>query len=1167
MSSLGASSSADGSQQSSAAAAAVAARVAERTIAEIEGDKYDDSGKYADFADRCGGTRSPLELLGMCEQLYCENADCRLSLVDETGLWTTDRHPLNAEGRGDEDSVSQREESVTKIGIIDIRKGPWYMKCPEHMKREVRPGTQYLLFHWGTLLEGARRAFAKDGQKKNRTVQLSVMNGVKACKEFNIRMPKDAIRFLINVGNLVNDQQTPKTFVEILESTDSIEMAWTKKKNANNWSAPALGGQAKLEEYKFEFIKTLSRDWRTYRNYELCNTFYKESKKVFTDGTTTVWAEFKRRALAEIAFTQPLASKHERTFIVLASVLRKLRYNHPQFIVDVIMQYFPRTPTAGNIGKGFLHSEGLAPIDVFKEDAIDTLMESMKESAVWKQLKADKAKRNEMLLQAAQEAQSVVQPEGEAAGSKKDAKELKKSQKKAEIIKNKAPKADLVIDEENDVEFLHHLRETIEYMMRVDSTRDCDIASFKDLAIRGCLIESVEVLKGKGKSKLNGFSAPRKIAKAALYKNANLAPRPSDPDFLDGEQPVTEEEQAALATTAIEDLAITRATADEKAEEYISQIAAIQCHFVENNSMLPIMGRMCAAKALSSAMGRVAEIVQKQTVFESLKEAALAITQAAIEEVRVVIPAEWDIVVDFIVKAKAQDKLDDIALTDWNKLLKLDNNLSNGSVYLDLLRVQLWMHMCSVLGLQWCTVRGGADQQKQAKFLPQLVHQSLLEATGDLQSSVAQPFDFKAPEKLNSITREFIEYLGLRGKSEAGISKPVHWETWVAAWVEESFSCHDVAISADGLGYKVKKARDLCVLQGATAAQMKHFIKNNIKKELKVSAQVDVFTNEKNKLLKEIMEAMDAEHAAELASEAVQSAPTQMILNRVALQTKPALKEPKSEKKKDKKAIQNGESDESDKQAAEKPLLRNWFTEVKERESAGNAWTSELMKKVISAAVSAKITEVLLTEGPCQPGCNLALDIKEEGTAKGTKKISVDIIRMNVPNATECKLPYWGKVVDGSVAQHMPRHSVMQLKLASGDGPDLWLDGAQFQNVKRSDFCPAWLITYAQPVDKDKDKDAVVQEPPKKKAKKSAQGVKYDPFDTHEVHYEPMPIAIHVNGEAHIFDYTRPYLKDVTGDGVHVYGIPCHRSAVDSDEMDIKKKAKAHEAASGFAAQ
>eukprot|EP00959_Pyramimonas_sp_CCMP1952_P008789 183970-Pyramimonas_sp.AAC.1 len=77
--------------------------------------------------------------------------------------------------------------------------------------------------------------------------------------------------------------------------------------------------------------------------------------------------------------------------------------------------------------------------------------------------------------------------------------------------------------------------------MKIDSTRHDDIASFKDLAIRGCPMDSVEVMKGRGKSKLNGFSALRKMAKAALYKNANLAPRASDPDIPDGEQPGTEE--------------------------------------------------------------------------------------------------------------------------------------------------------------------------------------------------------------------------------------------------------------------------------------------------------------------------------------------------------------------------------------------------------------------------------------------------------------------------------------------------------------------------------------------------------------------------------------------------------------------------------------------------
>ncbi|CAK0828920.1 unnamed protein product, partial [Prorocentrum cordatum] len=473
-------------------------------------------------------------------------------------------------------------------------------------------------------------------------------------------------------------------------------------------------------------------------------------------------------------------------------------------------------------------------------------------------------------------------------------------------------------------------------------------------------------------------------------------------------------------------------------------------------------------------------------------DATLAITQAAIGEVRAAIPAERDIIVDLIVEAMAQDKQGDLALTGWSKLLKLDNNLSNGSVYLDLLRVQLWMRMRSVLGWQRRAVREGADRQKQANFLPQRARQSLLEA----------------PEKLSNVAKKFTEYLGVRGKLEAGASKPARWETWATAWIEESFSCCGVAVGADGFACEVKEARGPRVLPGATAAQMKHFVKNNIKKELKVSAQMGVFTNERDQVVKYTMEAMGAEHAAELASEAVQSAPTQMILNRVAPQTKPTPRGPKSDKKKGAKAIQDGDSNDYDKsRAVETPLLRDWFARP--------------LKKAITAAASEKIAQAMLAEGPCPRGCKLAPDVKGEETAKGAKKTTVDIIRKNAPNATECKLPYWGKVVDGSVALHLPR----QRKLARGDGPGLWLYGAQFQN-----------------------------EPPRKKQRKSAQGVERNPLETHEIHFEPMPIEITVNGEAQLFDYTGPPLKGAPGKCKDVHGTPCHRGAVGSDGMGIQKK-------------
>ena len=59
-----------------------------------------------------------------------------------------------------------------------------------------------------------------------------------------------------------------------------------------NWTTVSMS-QSKLDDNKFDFVNCKYKGrWKTYKSYEVCNTFFKDSEKIYLeDGSTTVWSE------------------------------------------------------------------------------------------------------------------------------------------------------------------------------------------------------------------------------------------------------------------------------------------------------------------------------------------------------------------------------------------------------------------------------------------------------------------------------------------------------------------------------------------------------------------------------------------------------------------------------------------------------------------------------------------------------------------------------------------------------------------------------------------------------------------------------------------------------------------------------------------------------------
>ena len=59
-----------------------------------------------------------------------------------------------------------------------------------------------------------------------------------------------------------------------------------------NWTTVSMS-QSKLDDKQFDLVNCKYKGrWKTYKSYEVCNNFFKDSQKIYLeDGSTTVWSE------------------------------------------------------------------------------------------------------------------------------------------------------------------------------------------------------------------------------------------------------------------------------------------------------------------------------------------------------------------------------------------------------------------------------------------------------------------------------------------------------------------------------------------------------------------------------------------------------------------------------------------------------------------------------------------------------------------------------------------------------------------------------------------------------------------------------------------------------------------------------------------------------------
>ena len=148
-----------------------------------------------------------------------------------------------------------KKQSVETVGILkNLRKGPWIISSHPH--NAIVPGGKYTNLHWGTLIDGAKAAFAADPQKLNKVLQGAISEGLDDCTVFSNKTPFIVKQWLTALGNRGNKDSKATTFVEVYRTVPVIQAAWARKCKAMGWSVESIG-QAEYERRKWILADSL----------------------------------------------------------------------------------------------------------------------------------------------------------------------------------------------------------------------------------------------------------------------------------------------------------------------------------------------------------------------------------------------------------------------------------------------------------------------------------------------------------------------------------------------------------------------------------------------------------------------------------------------------------------------------------------------------------------------------------------------------------------------------------------------------------------------------------------------------------------------------------------------------------------------------------------------
>ncbi|CAK0885098.1 unnamed protein product, partial [Prorocentrum cordatum] len=414
------------------------------------------------------------------------------------------------------------------------------------------------------------------------------------------------------------------TFLEIARSTKVVEPGWNRRKKLFGWTNKSLGS-SQYDEKKFECTNSIYESrWPTYRNFEVCSNFYKETSKVEMDmgerGGQTVWDVFVERAQAEVDFTHPAAKKYALIFQNLHNIWQAFKGSPSGAMLDIIMITLPKL--GAPMGTCSLAPNGLGPLPLPKvtEEQLDSLTVAMDDSPA-QHLR--KKFREEQLREMKLDEQKAKLADAKAKAKGKEGQSKKKVPKKGELH--------IPVESEagGTGAFVEHLNDLFKYLVQIDPNQKDKYTGFMVLGLFAQLTGGVAVKSGGGLKYIKKWSAMRRPMKADAYKAAAL--------------------------------------------EMVK-------YFAKNNPAMPIVAHPSAATALNQAMLATLAHAQSGATAPTRKDAAMCLASAAAGGVAEIIPAAWGTVLEaisIIRSASSDGNGIDISSIDQNMASLIEHGISS----------------------------------------------------------------------------------------------------------------------------------------------------------------------------------------------------------------------------------------------------------------------------------------------------------------------------------------------------------------------------------------------------------------------------------------------------------------------------------------------------------
>ena len=379
--------------------------------------------------------------------------------------------------------------------------------------------------HWGRLLGGAAKAWAKDAKKENRPMQRSLRQPLRRAVVLNNRMPKNCRSKLKDIGNIANSAVLAATIIDKYRCVPAIEAGFEKQKQDNAWTHQSVGASV-LEKKKLIYANSMDplQPLPSYRILECKCGFYNQSTKlrVLKDnttvperglssnelaGSTNFFKKFSAWATSEIAWSDKEHMPNACTaFFNIYICFRRLKGNYKDFI-DMVMMTFPLK--SGQLARCPLLKHGLpvVPLPILCERDFDVLFSTDGVAAI---------------------DQGGTSGGGDALGNgESPAKRLRVDDGDGGTATDT-----LAAPRPKPKHMFEAIKMLADYVTKIDPTSSEKLADgiFR-LSVVGQVKGSVMLDSKTGPKVCKKFTLLAKMAKAIAYSRRKLQPRLSDPDF------------------------------------------------------------------------------------------------------------------------------------------------------------------------------------------------------------------------------------------------------------------------------------------------------------------------------------------------------------------------------------------------------------------------------------------------------------------------------------------------------------------------------------------------------------------------------------------------------------------------------------------------------------